>query len=50
MALELQNKTSSNASPGQPEKREELIRIYDALDDAGKEELLRLVEELGRAR
>jgi hypothetical protein len=38
--------TSSGASPGQSERREKLIRIYDELDDAGKQELLRHAEEL----
>ena len=50
MAIKPQTGATSDASPGQPEKREELIRIYDALDDAGKQELLRLAEELARAR
>ena len=40
------NDASSEASPGQSEKRDQLIRIYDELDDAGKQELLRLAMEL----
>lgn len=40
------NDASSQASPGQTEKRDQLIRIYDELDDAGKQELLRLAMEL----
>ena len=39
---------TSAASPGQAEKRDQLIRIYDELDDAGKQELLRLAEELSK--
>lgn len=38
--------TTSDASPGQSEKRDELIRVYDELDDNGKQELLRLALEL----
>jgi hypothetical protein len=38
---------TSDASPGQSDRRERLIRIYDELDDAGKQELLRLAEQLG---
>ena len=41
---------TSEASPGQSDRRERLIRIYDELDDAGKLELLRLAEELSRPR
>ena len=37
---------TSDASPGQSDRRERLIRRYDELDDAGKHELLRLAEEL----
>jgi hypothetical protein len=41
---------TSEASPGQSDRRERLIRIYDELDDAGKQELLRFAEELSRPR
>ena len=40
------NDASSEASPGQSDKRDQLIRIYDELDDAGKQALLRLAKEL----
>jgi hypothetical protein len=41
---------TSGSSPGQSERREELIRIFDQLDDEGKQELLRLAKELARPR
>jgi hypothetical protein len=41
---------TSGSSPGQAEKRDQLIQIYDELDDAGKQELLRLAQELGKPR
>ena len=34
------------SSPGQSARREELIRIFDKLDNEGKQELLRLAKEL----
>jgi hypothetical protein len=37
---------TSNSSPGQSDRREQLLRIYDELDDAGKQELLRLAQDL----
>jgi len=37
---------TSDASPGQSDRRERLIHIYDQLDDVGKQELLRLAEQL----
>jgi|EndMetStandDraft_9_1072997.scaffolds.fasta_scaffold3034760_1 hypothetical protein len=46
MASESRKDPTSEASPGQSERRNELIRIYDELDDAGKQELLRLAIEL----
>jgi hypothetical protein len=49
MANEPQSETAES-SPGQSEKREQLIRIYDELDDAGKDELLQLAKELSRPR
>jgi hypothetical protein len=39
---------TSEASPGQSGRRDQLIRIYDKLDDAGKRELLQLAMELSR--
>ncbi len=41
---------TSDSSPGQVDRREQLLRVYDQLDDAGKQELLRLAEELSRPR
>jgi hypothetical protein len=41
---------TSDSSPGQTDRRDQLLRIYDELDDAGKQELLRLAEELSRPR
>ena len=41
---------TSGSSPGQSERREELIRIFDQLDDEGKQELLRLAKELAQPR
>jgi hypothetical protein len=40
---------SSSSSPGQSDRREELIRIFDKLNDEGKQELLRLAKELERS-
>lgn len=40
---------SSGSSPGQSDRREELIRIFDKLDDQGKQELLRLAKELAQS-
>jgi hypothetical protein len=40
---------SSSSSPGQSERREELVRIFDTLDDQGKQELLRLAKELAQS-
>jgi hypothetical protein len=40
---------SSSSSPGQSDRREELIRIFDKLNDEGKQELLRLAKELARS-
>ena len=37
---------TSDASPGQSDRRDRLIRVYDELDDEGKQRLLRLAEEL----
>jgi hypothetical protein len=37
---------TSDSSPGQSDRREELLSIYDELDDAGKQELLRLAQDL----
>jgi len=45
---------TSQSSPGQVQRREHLLRIYDELDDAGKRELLDLAVECalrsGRSR
>ena len=41
---------TSDSSPGQADRREQLLRIYDELDDAGKQELLRLAQDLLRPR
>jgi hypothetical protein len=41
---------TSNSSPGQSDRREQLLRRYDELDDAGKQELLRLAQDLLRPR
>ena len=41
---------TSDSSPGQSDRREQLLRIYDELDDAGKQELLRLAQDLLRPR
>jgi hypothetical protein len=41
---------SSGSSPGQSDRREELVRIFDTLDDQGKQELLRLARELAQPR
>ena len=41
---------TSDSSPGQADRRDQLLRIYDELDGAGKQELLRLAEELSRPR
>ena len=38
--------SSATSSPGQTERREQLLRAYDDLDDAGKQELLKLAIEL----
>jgi hypothetical protein len=41
---------SSGSSPGQSERRAELIRIFDKLDDQAKQDLLRLAKELAQSR
>ena len=41
---------TSDSSPGQYGRREQLLRIHDELDDAGKQELLRLAQDLLRPR
>jgi hypothetical protein len=40
----------SEASPGQSDKRDQLLRIYDELDDVQKQELLRLAMVLLRSK
>jgi hypothetical protein len=41
---------TSGSSPGQSERREELISIFDQLDDERKQELLRLAKGLAQRR
>jgi hypothetical protein len=50
MTIQPHSENTLEASPGLGDRRAQLIRIYDQLDDAGKQELLRLAEELARAR
>jgi hypothetical protein len=50
MSIQPHSENTSEASPVLGDRREQLIRIYDQLDDAGKQELLRLAEELARTR
>ena len=50
MTIQPHSENTSEASPGLGDRRAQLIRIYDQLDDAGKQELLRLAEELARTR
>jgi hypothetical protein len=49
MPIKTRSANTSLSSPGQSGRRDELIRIYDELDDAGKRELLRFAIELLRA-
>ena len=41
---------TSEASPGQSDKRDQLLRIFDELDDIRKQELLRIGMELLRSK
>ena len=41
-----QARCTANSSPGQTERRERLLRVYDELDDVGKQRLLKLAMEL----
>jgi hypothetical protein len=51
MPTETQSSNStSEASPGQSDKRDQLLRIYDELDDVQKQELLRLAMVLLRRK
>jgi hypothetical protein len=50
MTTKPRTENTSDSSPGQSGRREQLLRIYDELDDAGKQELLRLAQELLRPR
>jgi hypothetical protein len=50
MTINPKSETTSEASPGQSEKRDLLIRIYDELSDTAKQELLRLALELSGRR
>ena len=40
---------SSPSAPGQSDRREELIRLFDQLTDKGKQELLRLAKALAQS-
>jgi hypothetical protein len=50
MTIPPRTENTSDSSPGQADRRDQLLRFYDQLDDAGKQELLRLAEELSRPR
>jgi hypothetical protein len=50
MPTETQCNSTSEASPGQSDKRDQLLRIYDELDDVQKQELLRLAMVLLRSK
>jgi hypothetical protein len=50
MPTEIQSSSTSEASPGQSDKRDQLLRIYDELDDVQKQELLRLAMVLLRSK
>jgi hypothetical protein len=50
MPTETQSDSTSEASPGQSDKRDQLLRIYDELDDVQKQELLRLAMVLLRRK
>ena len=41
-----QGHSTANSSPGQTDRRERLLRVYDELDDVGKQRLLKLATEL----
>jgi hypothetical protein len=46
MPIKTATDKTSEASPGQSDKRDQLLRIFDALDDIRKLELLRIGMEL----
>jgi hypothetical protein len=50
MPTDTQSNSTSEASPGQSGKRDQLLRIYDELDDVQKQELLRLAMVLLRSK
>jgi hypothetical protein len=50
MPTKTQTDNTSEASPGQSNKRDQLLRIYDELDDVQKQELLRLAMVLSRSK
>jgi hypothetical protein len=50
MPTTTQSDKTSGASPGQSDKRDRLLRIYDELDDGGKRELLRFGMALLRSK
>ena len=50
MPTKTRSDNTSEASPGQSDKRDQLLRIYDELDDVQKQELLRLAMVLLRRK
>ena len=50
MPIKTATDKTSEASPGQSDKRDQLLRIYDELDDVQKQELLRLAMVLLRRK
>ena len=50
MPTKTRSDNTSEASPGQSDKRDQLLRIYDELDDVQKQELLRLAMVLLRSK
>ncbi len=50
MPTKTRSDNTSEASPGQSDKRDQLLRIYPELDDVQKQELLRLAMVLLRRK
>ena len=50
MPTKTRSDSTSEASPGQSDKRDQLLRIYDELDDIRKQESLRISMELLRSK
>jgi hypothetical protein len=50
MPTKTRSDNTSEASPGQSDKRDQLLRLYDELDDIRKQELLRIGMELLRSK